>query len=834
MDPPPSSRSSQSAHNRSQDNIDAPSLARSSSSASKASQSLSSIMNVPDSSIFAYIYEYIQKSFNFGVEPSAILQDIDPADFNPYLTKIGPLLAARPNSEHDESQNTFTLEACFSSIPTIFFSETFDLRTFLDEHAMTQQEVISSYLDMTDVSIFNKISYNWKDLMSTAFNLEIMNSDIGYLLSKISDLQKSTFSTQQRLMEEYIKIMRLNRRLVNTQKVLKRLKLLSDVQNTQPVINEMINSGLYSSGSQLLAKTQETFKAELKGIKSVNGLGIIMEKTKTNLTSQLDQEFVVLTHKFIVINTFSHVEKLIKMLKNNASLDSTYKIFPKEDSYERISELIRNKINTDTLQQSLQVISKNIVEEVSKNVRSMISQLGVHKTDENSKWLNISHPHFIIILQSIISTFHSVFQKFITLSTLVLRQCTPDQGSYTELVKLLSSGQFKPVVSELIQIETNLYSTFFNKLKKILLSRDSILSNASSTSCTSELKELHELVCKVPFICKHLTVASPQQLIQISSSIQKKFIISFHERKITEVKSLLDGENWVKVEVPEEIMKFIMDRRGEASKIAGIKLETPEITATGSLLVFYKVIYEYVKLAEDLHIASDCASRLVDSLKFYNEKTHELIVEAKAVPTKFTKVTAKHLGLSVQGLSLILQELPYIENRLSSKIKDFGVLVQAEFNLTRQNYSFHISAIYEKLSNIIKNRVEEHCRVALTEAKWETMISPSQIDSNYYLKQISTDLTSMHSILLTVLNSNQIVEVFTAILQALAENLLTLFGKIKIDNYVPAQRVKNDTQQLLILLREKFSNSLLEPLEELEDRLQKFVADYCESLLRGN
>lgn len=297
---------------------------------------------------------------------------------------------------------------------------------------------------------------------------------------------------------------------------------------------------------------------------------------------------------------------------------------------------------------------------------------------------------------------------------------------------------------------------------------------------------------------------------------------------------MLDGENWVKVEVPEEIMKFIMDRRGEASKIAGIKLETPEITATGSLLVFYKIIYEYVKLAEDLHIASDCASRLVEILKFYNEKTHELIVEAKAVPTKFTKVTAKHLGLSVQGLSLILQELPYVENRLSSKIKDFGVLVQAEFNLTRQNYSFHISAIYEKLSNIIKNRVEEHCRVALTEAKWETMISPSQIDSNYYLKQISTDLTSMHSILLTVLNSNQIVEVFTAILQALAENLLTLFGKIKIDNYVPAQRVKNDTQQLLILLREKFSNSLLEPLEELEDRLQKFVSDYCESLLRGN
>jgi hypothetical protein len=357
---------------------------------------------------------------------------------------------------------------------------------------------------------------------------------------------------------------------------------------------------------------------------------------------------------------------------------------------------------------------------------------------------------------------------------------------------------------------------------------------SSPSSSTSELKELHDLTGKIPFICKHLSVAVPNSIQSISQQIQKKFISSFHERKLQETRSLLDSENWVKVEVPEEMIKFIMDRRGEASKIAGIKLETPEVTATGSLLIFYKIIYEYVRLAEDLHISIDCAMKLTEILDVYNRRTYELIVEAKAVPTKFTKVTAKHLGLSVQGLSLLIQELPYIENRFSSKIKDFSSLVQSNFNLSKQNYTSHIQAIYEKLSNIIKNRVEDHCKAALQEAKWETMISPSQIDTNYYIKQISTDLTSMHSILLTVLNSAQIVEVFTAILQALAENLINLFSKIRIESYVPAQRIKNDTQQLLIMLREKFSSSLLEPLEELEDRLQKFVADFCEGFLRGN
>jgi len=287
------------------------------------------------------------------------------------------------------------------------------------------------------------------------------------------------------------------------------------------------------------------------------------------------------------------------------------------------------------------------------------------------------------------------------------------------------------------------------------------------------------------------------------------------------------------VDFAEETVKFIMDRRGEASKIAGIKLESPELSATASLIIFYKILYEYIRLSEDLQISLEVSTKLIEILKLFNKRTYELIVEAQAVPQKFTKVTAKHLGLSVQGLCLILQELPYIENRLNSRVKDFSAVVLSDFNAARQDFVSHLKAIYEKLSNIIKTRVEDHCKNALVEAKWDTMISPSQIETTYYIKQITTDLTSMHSILLTVLNSNQIFEVFTAILEALSDNLMELYSKIKIDGYIPAQRVKNDVQQLLIILREKFSSSLLEPLEELEDRLQKFVNDCCESYLRG-
>lgn len=214
-------------------------------------------------------------------------------------------------------------------------------------------------------------------------------------------------------------------------------------------------------------------------------------------------------------------------------------------------------------------------------------------------------------------------------------------------------------------------------------------------------------------------------------------------------------------------------------------------------------------------------------MKFYNTKTYDLIVEAKAVPQKLTKVTSKHLALSAQGLTLILQEFPYIDHRLNFRVKEYS-LILSEILKTKQDYNNHLKAIYEKLCFIITSRIKDHCIGALNEAKWDTMISPSQIDTVYYLKQIITDLISMHSILLTVLNNFQIFEVFSTILQNLGESLLGLYLQININSYIPAQRVKNDAQQLLLALREKFSSVLLDPLEELDDKLQKFVVDKCE------
>ncbi|OMJ82412.1 hypothetical protein SteCoe_16887 [Stentor coeruleus] len=823
-----SGRSSTSSANISHDNIVIVSNLLRNSSQYKTSQSLTSVVNTPDSSLFDYVYDYIYNSLNFGVEPSAILQDINPEDFNPYLYKISQYLKDKTPQVRKNFTSEFTLEKCLAEIPSIFFKEDFQIEDFLDESAIKQQEMISIYLDLTDMSIFNKISIKWEDIMTTAYGLETLSLDIDTILKGIQTISQNTKLMQSELIQKYLKIIKLNRRLGNMQKVEKKLKLISTIKDVQPKMNELINQGHYTSVTQLLAKTQETFKSELKGIKCLKDYSLSLEKTKNNLSSQLDQEFSISAYQFVVLNTFSHSEKLVKLLKTNGSLDMAYKIFPKETSYERMNELIRNKINTQTLQPSLQDMKKTISKEIQEQVKKLMGLLGVHKTDENSKWVNISHPHFIIVFQSLLAIFNSIFQKFVTLGTLILREFCNESTSYGELKKQLSNTVSKVIVVELSEIETSLLEIFFKKVGKIVNARETILI----TSGTQELKEIYELSEKASTISRNLLPQQNNPITQSVVSIEKKFLSAFHERKLSELENILNNEPWIKSEVPEEMIKYIMDRRGEASKIAGIKLENPDITATGSLLMFYKILYEYVKIGEELQIPVECASRLLEILKFYNRKTYELIIEAKAVPQKLPRVTSKHLALSVQGLTFILQEFYYIENRLQTKVKEFAMVLQGEMTNTKQDYTSHLKAINDKLCQIIILRVDEHCKSAITEAKWDTMISPSQIDKDYYVKQITTDLASMHSILLMVLNNNQLLEVFSTILQSLSDNLIELYSKIKIDGYIPAQRIKNDIQQLLITLREKFSQVLLEPLEDLDDRLQKFILDRCECFLK--
>ena len=117
------------------------------------------------------------------------------------------------------------------------------------------------------------------------------------------------------------------------------------------------------------------------------------------------------------------------------------------------------------------------------------------------------------------------------------------------------------------------------------------------------------------------------------------------------------------------------------------------------------------------------------------------------------------------------------------------------------------------------------------EAKWDVMALPSQLEKDYYSIQVANDIASMLSILQTVLNVAQIQTVFAEILKEVSKILLKLYGALPISSYIPAQRVKNDIQQLVWMLREKVSTNLQEYVEDLEEELNTVISIRCQPYL---
>lgn len=420
-------------------------------------------------------------------------------------------------------------------------------------------------------------------------------------------------------------------------------------------------------------------------------------------------------------------------------------------------------------------------------------------------------------------------QRLSIFGTVVLNKLGAEgELSYFDLKQMLyTQTNSRQIISDLNQFESTLAGLFFNKYSKILKVRGDAIKSLS----IDDIYELYEQIDKLSTVWKNFSSQQCNSALSNFLQLQKDYITAFHDRKLGELSALLEGENWVKVDVPGDMMKMIMDRRSEAARIGGMKLETPDFSATACLLMFYKILYEYVKMCEELQNPNEVGGRMVELLKFYNSKTFYLIASAGATQFRLKTITSKHLGLSAQGITFILEELPYIEMRLSSRVKDYSTLIGPELESAKSDLDVHLHEVYNKVTRIITDRVSKKCELAVKDARWEMMISPNQMDKEYYINQIAADVSSMSSILSTVLNNTQMQIVFSQIFGSIQDSLLRLYRQINIDSYTPAQRVKNDTQQLIMILREKLVSCIQEFNEDLEEKLQKMVADRCQFYL---
>lgn len=134
----------------------------------------------------------------------------------------------------------------------------------------------------------------------------------------------------------------------------------------------------------------------------------------------------------------------------------------------------------------------------------------------------------------------------------------------------------------------------------------------------------------------------------------------------------------------------------------------------------------YVCLVENVPLfAAETLGWVVELLKQFNSRTCQVVLGAGAMRSAGLKnITARHLALAAQTLSLMMALLPALRACLKRHLTSSQVVLLGDFDKLQRDFREHQWEIHAKLVAIMSDRVHVHCK-AMTHVNLSTTPAPS-------------------------------------------------------------------------------------------------------------
>lgn len=803
----------------------------------RTSQSLSAVVNAPDKPLSGSLYDFIYNSLVApGTEENPFVHDVPLAAFQPYIARITAFVAQSRSALPDS--DAFKLdqcspEKCYSAVSPSFFNPNFQVASYLDSASSESMEDLSEQLDLTDLTLFKEISDRWPLFFSATKDLSSLRSDISDSRSMAKSLIAVHEHTQSRFLTRSLRLVHCYQRLKKLEALDEKLELLAAVRQAQPTIQQLLSSAMYASALEIIGKTQKTIASKLHGLlcvkhenKQLDGMGEVVAK-------MIGGEFLKQSSSYLIQGVFQHKDSLIELIRlGHFSPDNLRKLFASDDEFSRLEAIIDTVASRKVLLEELGQLRPVLEGQLQGELRDVMTVLGLRTAKVH--WETLKREEMLLMNRTLAPLMEHVLVRLSNFGLAVFRRLPSLEVDWTQpyltiknaIVNYKDADQNhrRSIVSECNHLENVLVSRFLSKVTKGLKSPAGRLVALP----IPEIVDIYESIQTLQTIASRYVDQRSGQLLLAYQQNEKEFLDVFHDRKMREVSALLDGETWTHIPIPDEFLQLMSQRRSEFSSSSPTPIT---VKAVSALIMFYKVIYEYIRVCHDLHVPTEAAGRLIDTMKLFNSKLCQLILGAGATALGHLKtINSKHLGLSAQCISFVLEELDYIELRLQADITDYKTLIAQDVQRLRSDLNFHLQEIYKKLGKIINDRISLKCESAVKDVKWELMLSQSKLEKDYYAQQIVSDMTGMHTILEGILSQDQLLLVFGPILQHLTASLLDLYRKAPIVSSVSAQRVRNDTQFFLFNAK-KLSSVLQNSVRELESALETVVLERCVPLL---
>ncbi|KAK3827581.1 MAG: Vps54-like protein-domain-containing protein [Benniella sp.] len=175
-----------------------------------------------------------------------------------------------------------------------------------------------------------------------------------------------------------------------------------------------------------------------------------------------------------------------------------------------------------------------------------------------------------------------------------------------------------------------------------------------------------------------------------------------------------------------------------------------------SSLVLLDVLAEYLDILNNISaLTTEVMQRIIEVLKLFNSRTCQVILGAGAMRSAGLKnITAKHLALASQSLSVIATLMPFIKDWIRAKMSDKQMVMLTEFDRILRDFQEHQNEIYAKLVAIMQERLSVHIRNMTnpTVVDYDALNRPAQQladggNVNTFMDLMVKEVTTLHKIL---------------------------------------------------------------------------------------
>ncbi|OSX65343.1 hypothetical protein POSPLADRAFT_1133849 [Postia placenta MAD-698-R-SB12] len=153
-------------------------------------------------------------------------------------------------------------------------------------------------------------------------------------------------------------------------------------------------------------------------------------------------------------------------------------------------------------------------------------------------------------------------------------------------------------------------------------------------------------------------------------------------------------------------------RRVAAGPSKHLRIEDRSYFAVSATLEVLVLLVDYLKIVANLEmLTTETMSRVIELLKSFNSRTCQVVLGAGAMRSAGLKnITARHLALASQSLSIVISLVPYIRETFRRHLSQRQAVMLVEFDKLKRDYQEHQNEIHQKLIAIMGDRLSAHIK----------------------------------------------------------------------------------------------------------------------------